>query len=103
MKTRSGRKRIHAACSDFEMSHRANTTSLFTFLKANFRSMQLPADLSNERVDRQLIESLKKKVDFCIRSDAGRALELADLAVDLSLQIDDPFALAVALRSKASA
>lgn len=65
--------------------------------------MQLPAELADQPVDRQLIERLKEKVDFCIRSDAGRALELADLALSLSAGIDDPLASAVALRSKASA
>ena len=66
--------------------------------------MQLPADLSNEPLDRRLIESLKKKVDFWIRSDATKALELADLAVTLSRGIkDDPVASAIALRSKATA
>jgi CHAT domain-containing protein len=65
--------------------------------------MQLPADLDNQPIDRKLIESLKKKVDFYIRSDAGQALELADLAVGLSCRIQDPLASAIALRSKASA
>jgi CHAT domain-containing protein len=65
--------------------------------------MQLPADLDNQPIDRKLIEALKKKVDFCIRSDAGLALELADLAVSLSCEIQDPLASAIALRSKASA
>src|SRR5215467_5200447 len=66
--------------------------------------MQLPADLSSEPLDRRLIESLKKKVDFCIRSDAAKALELADLAITLSRGIkDDPVASAIALRSKATA
>src|SRR5215831_13072505 len=65
--------------------------------------MQLPADLDNQPIDLKLIESLKKKVDFCIRSDAGQALELADLAVNLSSRIQDPLASAIALRSKAAA
>jgi CHAT domain-containing protein len=65
--------------------------------------MELPADLSSRPIDRQLIELLKKKVDFYIRSDVGQALELADLAVRLSLEIADPLASAIALRSKASA
>lgn len=65
--------------------------------------MQLPAELSNQPVDRKLIESLKEKVDFCIRSDAGQALEIADLAVSLSGGLEDPLASAIALRSKASA
>jgi CHAT domain-containing protein len=65
--------------------------------------MQLPAELSNQPIDRKLIELLKKKVDFCIRSDAGQALEIADLAVSLSRDLQDPLALALALRSKASA
>ena len=65
--------------------------------------MQLPAELSNQPIDRKLIEQLKKKVDFCIRSDAGQALEIADLAVSLSREIQDPLAGAIALRSKASA
>jgi CHAT domain-containing protein len=66
--------------------------------------MELPADLSSEPLDGRLIESLKKRIDFWIRSDATKALELADLAVSLSLGIkDDPVAPATALRSKATA
>jgi tetratricopeptide (TPR) repeat protein len=65
--------------------------------------MQLPAELINQPIDRKLIELLKTKVDFCIRSDAGQALEIADLAVSLSSEIQDPLASAIALRSKASA
>src|SRR5919108_127058 len=65
--------------------------------------MELPADLTSRPIDRELIELLKKKVDFYIRSDAGQALELADLAVRLSHDIADPLASAIALRSKASA
>src|SRR6516225_9465761 len=65
--------------------------------------MQLPAELANQPIDRKLIELLKKKVDFCIRSDAGHALEIADLALSLSGTIEDPLASAIALRSKAAA
>ena len=65
--------------------------------------MQLPAELTNQPIDRKLIESLKKMVDLGIQSDAGQALEIADLAVSLSGKIEDPLASAIALRSKASA
>jgi tetratricopeptide (TPR) repeat protein len=65
--------------------------------------MQLPVELANQPIDRELIEALKKKVDLCIRSDAGMALEIAELALSLSGEIDDPLASAIALRAKAAA
>src|SRR5215467_6646220 len=65
--------------------------------------MRLRAVVSDENIDRGLIESLKKKVEFYIRSDARQALEIAEQALDLSRQIQDPIASALALRSKATA
>ncbi|MGH9844440.1 MAG: CHAT domain-containing protein [Blastocatellia bacterium] len=50
-----------------------------------------------------LIESLKKEVDDCLRSDARRALERADLAERLSARAADPLARALGLRAKAQA
>ena len=50
-----------------------------------------------------LIESLKKEVDDCLRSDAWLALDHADRALRLSARSADPLARALGLRAKAQA
>lgn len=65
--------------------------------------MQLPVGLNNQPIDRALIESLKKKVEFYVRSDARMALQVAESAVQLSTQTGDPISSALALRAKAAA
>ena len=54
-------------------------------------------------VDRDVIECLKSEVDFHVRSDARRALDLAELAVRLIHPLEDPVASAIAFRSNAVA
>jgi CHAT domain-containing protein/tetratricopeptide (TPR) repeat protein len=54
-------------------------------------------------INRELIESLKKEVDYYIRSDARQALKHAELAHRLSLRTEDPLARALGLRAKAQA
>src|SRR5262245_42524683 len=54
-------------------------------------------------IDQPLLESLKKEVDYYIRSDAQLALKRAELAHWLSLRTTDPTARALGLRAKAQA
>ncbi len=54
-------------------------------------------------LDWQLVESLKKNVDFYIRSDPREALRWAELTYQISTRIEDPNARALGLRAKGQA
>lgn len=51
----------------------------------------------------EMVESLKKEVDSCIRTDAQQAYERAEATFQLSLQSSDPLARALGVRAKAQA
>jgi CHAT domain-containing protein len=59
--------------------------------------------MDHSAIDLSLIESLKKEVDHCIRSDPWEAFKRADLAHRLSTRSADPLARALGLRAKAQA
>ncbi len=58
---------------------------------------------SNDNVTFEMIESLKKEVDSCLRTDAQQAFERAETTYRLSLQSADPLAQALGVRAKAQA
>ena len=60
-----------------------------------------PGDTAEITLER--IESLKKEVDFYIRSDGQEAFRRAEAAYQLSLQAVDPMARALGIRAKAQA
>ena len=58
---------------------------------------------SGQSIDQAKIESLKKEVDFYIRTDANRAMEIANIAHEIALRTSDPVARSLGFRAKAQA
>ncbi len=83
------------------MGHQDLLPELIRASEAGELEARLSAD--DYVINHELLESIKKEVDYYIRSDARQALKLAELAHRLSLQTADPLARALGLRAKAQA
>ena len=65
--------------------------------------LHIPSPLFADSSDLTKVESLKKEVDFYIRTDAKRAMDLADSAYEIALHTNDSDARTLGFRAKALA
>jgi CHAT domain-containing protein/predicted negative regulator of RcsB-dependent stress response len=67
------------------------------------RAIKRYLEAHRQTIDVDLIESLKKKVDYYIRVDGHRALKLAEITLRAANCLEDAMARALGLRAKAQA